>query len=191
MKKRAWIVFLDASGVSLLPQVRRTYAPRGRTPALRHRLNRKRASMAAAPGCHAADCERGPRLCFHLKPGSYDTTSLIEVLEQIKTFHAGEPVVLVRGGPSAHWSRGMRARAAEQDRLTLERLSACAPELDPVEGLWSAIRTREPANLVGDSLADVADAAERGIHRVCSSEQLPWSLLTHTGLTIHSQPPQN
>ncbi|WP_073937885.1 hypothetical protein [Streptomyces sp. CB02400] len=36
------------SGVSLLPQVRRTYAPRGRTPTLRHRLNWKRAGVAAA-----------------------------------------------------------------------------------------------------------------------------------------------
>ncbi|MEU9256790.1 helix-turn-helix domain-containing protein [Streptomyces sp. NPDC048270] len=36
---RAWIVFLDESGVSLLPQIRRTYSPRGRTPLLRHRLN--------------------------------------------------------------------------------------------------------------------------------------------------------
>jgi hypothetical protein len=81
VKKRAWIVFFDESGVSLLPQVRRTYAPRGHTPILRHRLNWKRARMAAALGCHAAGRERGPRLCFHLKPGSYDTTSLIGVLE--------------------------------------------------------------------------------------------------------------
>ncbi|MHB6911528.1 transposase [Streptomyces sp. CB02959] len=86
MNTRAWIVFLDESGVSLLPQVRRTYAPRGRTPLLRHRLNWKRASMAAALGYHATDPDRGPRLCFHLKPGSYDSTALIEVLEQVKTF---------------------------------------------------------------------------------------------------------
>lgn len=185
VKKRAWIVFFDESGVSLLPQVRRTYAPRGRTPLLRHRLNWKRAGMAAALGYHAADRDRGPRLCFHLKPGSYDTTSLIGVLEQIKTFYAGEPVVLVWDGLSAHWSRAMRAWAAEQDWLTLERLPAYAPELNPVELLWSAIKTSELANLAGDHLADVADAAERGIHRVCSSEQLPWSFLTHTGLTIH------
>ncbi|MBL1121153.1 transposase, partial [Streptomyces sp. 110] len=189
MKKRAWIVFFDESGVSLLPQIRRTYAPRGRTPTLRHRLNWKRAGMAAALGYHAADLERGPRLCFHLKPGSYDTTSLIEVLEHVKTFYAGESVVLVWDGLSAHWSRSMRAWAAEQDWLTLERLPAYAPELNPVELLWSAIKARELANLAGDHLADVADAAERGIHRICSNEQLPWSFLTHTGLTIHPEPP--
>ncbi len=191
VKKRAWIVFFDESGVSLLPQVRRTYAPRGRTPTLRHRLNWKRASMAAALGYHAADAGRGPRLCFHLKPGSYDTMALIDVLRQVKAFYAGEPVVLVWDGLSAHWSRDMRAWVAGQDWLTLERLPAYAPELNPVELLWSAIKTRELANLTGDHLADVADATERGIHRVSSDGQLPWSFLTHTGLTIHTQPPQN
>ncbi|WP_294002476.1 transposase [Streptomyces sp.] len=124
-------------------------------------------------------------------PGTYDTTSLIDVLERLKAFYAGESVVSVWDGLSAHWSQGMRAWAAEQDWLTLERLPAYAPELNPVELPWSAIKTCELANLAGDHLADVADAAEHGIQRVCSSEQLPWSFLTHTGLTIHPQPAQN
>ncbi|MFJ2398086.1 transposase [Streptomyces sp. NPDC087843] len=94
-------------------------------------------------------------------------------------------MVLVWDGLSAHWSWTIGAWAAEQDWLTLERLPAYAPELNPVELLWPAIRTRV------DNLADVADAAERGIHRVRSSEQLPWSFLTHTGLTIHPQLPQS
>ncbi len=80
---------------------------------------------------------------------------------------------------------------SEKGRLTLERLPAYAPELNPVEGLWSAIKLRESANLAGDRLADVADAAERGIRRVCSSEQLPWSFLTHTRLTIRPETPQS
>ncbi|MFC9399341.1 transposase [Streptomyces sp. NPDC057027] len=116
MNTRAWIVFLDESGVSLLPQVRRTYAPRGRTPLLRHRLNWKRASMAAALGFRATDPERGPRLCFHLTPGSYDTAGLVEVLGQMKVFYRGERVVLVWDGLSAHWSRAMRASVCPMRR---------------------------------------------------------------------------
>lgn len=108
MNTRAWIVFLDESGVSLLPQIRRTYAPRGRTPLLRHRLNWKRASMAGALGYHSTDLDRGARLCFHLKPGSYDTAGLIKVLEQMKVFYRGERVVLVWDGLSAHWSPPLR-----------------------------------------------------------------------------------
>ncbi|MGW1564348.1 transposase [Streptomyces sp. NPDC002144] len=140
VNKRAWIVFFAESGTSLLPQVRRTCALR-------------------------ADCEHGPRLCFHVKPGTYDTTSLIDVLERLKAFYAGESVVLVWDGHSAHWSRGMRALAAQQDWLTIERLLAYAPELNPVEMLWSVIKTCELANLGRDHLADVADPAERGSQR--------------------------
>lgn len=191
MRNRAWIVFLDESGVSLLPQVRRTYAPRGRTPTLRHRLNWKRAGMAAALGYHAADPGRGARLCFDLRPGSYDTNALIAVLKQLKTFYEGEQVVLVWDGLSAHWSRAMRTWVAEQDWLTLERLPAYAPELNPVEMLWSAIKTRELANVAGDHLADVADAAEQGINRVCEDDRLPWSFLAHTGLEIQPPTPRN
>ncbi|NYE47997.1 hypothetical protein HDA32_003117 [Spinactinospora alkalitolerans] len=184
-------MFFDESGVSLLPVVRRTYAPRGRTPALRHRLNWKRAGMAAALGYHAADACRGARLCFDLRPGTYDTVALIEVLEQLKRFYRGEPVVLVWDGLGAHWSHAMRDWAARQDWLTLERLPAYAPQLNPVEMLWSAIKARELANVAGEHLADVADAAEAGINRVCEEERLAWSFLAHTGLKIHTSRPQN
>jgi hypothetical protein len=42
------IVFWDESGASLLPVTRRTWAPRGITPVIRHHFKWKRASMAAA-----------------------------------------------------------------------------------------------------------------------------------------------
>ncbi|GAA2592096.1 hypothetical protein GCM10009863_01320 [Streptomyces axinellae] len=61
--------------------------------------------MAGALDYHSTDPGRGARLCFHLKPGNYDTTALIEVLEQIKVFYRGERVVLVWDGLSARWSR--------------------------------------------------------------------------------------
>lgn len=189
MKNRAWIVFFDESGVSLRPQVRRTYAPRGCTPTLAHRLNWKTASMAAALGYPSTEAERGARLCFHLKPGSYDTAALIAVLEEVKAFYEGEPVVLIWDGLSAHWSWAMRDWIATQDWLAVERLPAYAPELNPVEMLWSALKTRELANFAGDHLSEVADATEAGITRICANEHLPWSFLAHTGLEIHHQTP--
>ncbi len=101
------------------------------------------------------------------------------------------PPVFGPSGSTARWSRAMRAWVADQGRLTLERLPAYAPELNPVEMLWSAIKTRESANVAGDHLADVADAAERGIDRVCEDNRLPWPFLVHTGLEIHPLTPHN
>jgi transposase len=190
-EKGAWLVVFDESGISLLPVTRRSWSPRGVRPILRHRASWKRASMAGALGDHAADPTRGPRLCFHLKPDSYDTAALIEVLAQLGGFYAGERVVLLWDGLPSHRSHAMRDWLATQTAwLAVEPLPAYAPELNPVEGLWANLKAVELANFAGDKLVEVADTAERGIHRVCDDQQLAWSFLAHTGLTLdHDIPP--
>jgi transposase len=76
--------------------------------------------------------ERGGQL------DSYDTDSLIGVLEQLARVYAGHKVVLLWDGLSAHWSQKMRAHLEQQrDWLTVERLPAYAPELNAVEYLWA------------------------------------------------------
>jgi hypothetical protein len=138
----------DESAVSLIPPVRRTWSPRGRTPILRHRVAWKRASMAAALGYHPDGTKA--RLCFHLQQDSYDTDSVIGVLEQLAGFYAGQRVVLLWDGLSAHWSYRMRAHLAKQRHwLTVERLPAYAPELNPVEYLWANLKGAELANFTG------------------------------------------
>jgi DDE superfamily endonuclease len=185
--KSAWLVFFDESGISLIPPVRRTWSPRSRTPILRHRMAWKRASMAAALG-YQPDGTKA-RLCFHLQADSYDTDSLIEVLEQLKGFYAGHRVVLIWDGLSAHWSYKMRAHvAAQHDWLTVERLPAYAPELNPVEYLWANLKGGELANCAGDTIAQVADQAQQGIQRVCDSDSLVIGFLAHTGLSLDNDP---
>jgi hypothetical protein len=49
----------------------------------------------------------------------------------------------------------------------------------------------ELANFAGAAVVEVADAAERGVRRVCGDQQLAWSFLAHTGLTPNHEPPTN
>jgi transposase len=179
----AWLVFFDESAVSLIPPVRRTWSPRGRTPILRHRFGWKKASMAAALG-YQPDATAA-RLCFHLQQPSYNTDRLIGVLEQLASFYAGQRVVLIWDGLSAHWSTRMRAWLdSQRDWLRAERLPAYAPELNPVEYLWANLKDLELANLPTTTLAEVADATEQGIQRVCKSDSLVVGFLAHTGLSL-------
>jgi DDE superfamily endonuclease len=183
----AWIVFFDESGISLIPPVRRTWSPRGRTPILRHRMAWKRASMAAALGYHPDGTKA--RLCFHLQPDSYDTDSLIKVPEQLKVFYTGHRVVLIWDGLSSHWSHRMRAHLnAQRHWLTVERLPAYAPELNPVEYLWANLKGGALANGGGNTIAEVADHARHGIQRVCDSDSLVVGFLAHTGLSLDTEP---
>jgi DDE superfamily endonuclease len=183
----AWLVFFDESGISLIPPVRRTWSPRGHTPILRHRMAWKRASMAAALGYQPNGTKA--RLCFHLQPDSYDTDSLIGVLEQLKGFYAGHRVVLIWDGLSAHWSHKMRTHLdAQRAWLKVERLPAYAPELNPVEYLWANLKGAELANGTADTVAEVADQAQEGIQRVCDSDSLVMGFLAHTGLSLEDEP---
>ena len=179
----AWIVFFDESAVSLIPPVRRTWSPRGQTPVLRHRFGWKKASMAAALGYRPDGT--AARRCFHLQQPSYDTDTLIAVLEQLEQFYAGQRAVLIWDGLSAHWSTKMRAFLDSQhDWLTVERLPAYAPELNPVEYLWANLKDLELANRPTTTLAEVADATQQGIQRVCKREDLVVGFLAHTGLSL-------
>ena len=182
----AWVVFFDESGISLIPPVRRTWSVRGRTPVLRHRMAWKKASMAAALGYHP-DGSRA-RLCFHLQQDAYDTDSLIMVLEQLAGFYRGQRVVLLWDGLSSHWSYKMRAHLdTQRDWLTVERLPAYAPKLNPVEYLWANLKGAELANFAGDTVAEVADQAHHGIQRVCDSDSLVVGFLAHTGLSLDDE----
>ena len=124
-----------------------------------------------------------------LQLDSYDTDSLIGVLEQLAAFYTGHRVVLIWDGLSAHWSHKMRAYLdAQHDWLTVERLPAYAPELNPVEYLWAHLKGRELANFGGDTVAEVADNAQHGIQRICDSDSLVVGFLAHTGLSLDHHP---
>jgi hypothetical protein len=177
------IVFWDESGASLLPVTRRTWAPRGVTPVIRHHFKGKRCSMAAAL-CYGSR-GGGAAVAFHHQFGAYDTETLIGALDQLRRFLGGQKATLLWDGLPAHRSLAMRAWLRRQRSwLVVEPLPGYAPELNPVEALWSNLKGAELANLAGDTLNDVITAAERGIHRIRATHHLAYSFLRHCGLSL-------
>jgi hypothetical protein len=59
-----------------------------------------------------------------------------------------------------------------------------ADELNPVEYLWANLKDLELANRPTTTLAEVADATEQGIQRVCKHQDLVVGFLAHTGLSL-------
>jgi hypothetical protein len=127
----------------------------------------------------------GAQLAFHITAGNYDTERLIQVLGELRRFLDGEKATLLWDGLPAHRSTAMRAwLATQRSWLVVERLPAYAPELKPVEGLWSSLRAVELANLTGPTLAEVIAQAHRGIDHVRRTPHLAYSFLRHAGLSV-------
>ncbi|MGH3144109.1 MAG: transposase [Gaiellales bacterium] len=176
-------MFWDESGASLLPVTRRTWAPRGVTPVICHHFNWKRASMAAAL-CYGSR-GGGASLAFHHQVDAYDTDSLIGALSELRRALGGQKATLLWDGLPAHRSKRMRAwLRCQRSWLVVEPLPAYAPELNPVEPLWSSLKGVELANLAGEGLDEVIAAAERGIQRIRGTHHLPFSFLRYCGLSL-------
>ena len=68
--------------------------------------------------------------------------------------------------------------------LEVRRLPAYAPELNPVEGLWSNLKARELANRCDTMVRTLAFVARQGVDRVRGDRSLPFSFLHHAGLQL-------
>ncbi|MGB8505756.1 IS630 family transposase [Mycobacterium sp.] len=182
-RRGAWIVFQDESGFSLLPPVRGTWAPKGRTPVLRHRFSWTRLSMSGALAYRPDASEAA--LMFQIKEGSYNTDSLIEFLTDLHAHFGGDKITVIWDNLPSHKSKAMTAWIAGQRKwLTVERLPGYAHDLNPIEMVWGNVKTVELANLCPDTIDEAHAAAESGLNRVGSSYDLCFAFLAHTGLSL-------
>ncbi len=137
-------VFVDESGFYLLPSVRRTWSPIGQTPVLRERAGRDHLSAISGVTLHGA-------IHSAVQQASFNSQGVIGFLKQLLGWIEGKVMVMWDGAP-IHRSREVRHFLSEDgegaaERLLLVRLPAYAPDLNPVERVWSYLKGVELANL--------------------------------------------
>jgi transposase len=92
------------------------------------------------------------------------------------------PIVLIWDGLSAHKSARMRALIAARPWLRVYQLPPYAPELNPVENVWSVMK-RGLANLPARTATQLAKAAKNRLKRMQYRTRLIDNYLTGTGLS--------
>src|SRR5262245_24390661 len=178
---RALLVFLDESGFSESPTVRRTWAPRGKTPVLVVPFNWKKlsaiASLISTPGA------RRVGLCLRLLPGTVDKCRIREYLRELKRHLRGHRVILLWDRLPAHRSAIVQ-KYIERERswLTVEYLPPYAPELNPVEYFWAHVSNTSTANLTTSTLNGVRQQVRGAAQRVRRRRNLGRAFLKHSGL---------
>jgi len=76
-------------------------------------------------------------------------------------------IVALWDGLSAHRSNVVREYIEQNKQwLTVERLPAYAPELNPVEYLWSAMKGKDIANFCSETIEQVEHKVEQAAHRI-------------------------
>ncbi len=177
-------MFEDESGVSLLPSVRATWAPRGHTPVLRHRFSWKRLSLAGALAYEPDGSDA--HLVFQLRPGAYNDETLIEFLSDLKTLEQRRVLLIWDGLPSHRSRRMLEWVASQRDWLSVEPLPGYAPDVNPIEHVWGNLKSTELANLCSDNIDEVATVADDGLDRIGSDAALCFAFLHQCGLRVNA-----
>ena len=182
----AWLVFEDEAGFSMTPPTTRTWSRRGHTPIVRVRGRSRRRLSVAALVCYKPG-QRSRliyRPCPDKRPDGRKSFSWKDYRDLIQTAHQqlGGPIVLVWDNLNTHLTAGMRRYIADRDWLTVFQLPPYAPDLNPVEGVWSVLRRIATANRAFADPDDLITAVRRGLHQLQYRPNVLDGCLTGTGL---------
>jgi transposase len=185
----AWLVFEDEAGVSMTPARARTWGHRGRTPVVRVRGRSRRRVSIAALTCY----KPGERSRLIYRPRLDDgqgrskgrkSFSWSDYRDLIVAAHnqLDGPIVLIWDNLNVHRAAGLRKFAENTDWLTIYYLPPYAPDLNPVEGVWSLLRRGSLANVAFADPDHLVQTVRRGLRKIQYRPQLIDGCLTATGL---------
>jgi transposase len=177
------VVFLDESGISERPVVRSTWAPRGKTPVLRHRFRSWRnAGAIGALAYTRRNRQAHSYMAFHR--GTIKSDHIVRFLKHLRRHIRGK-VYLFWDGIGIH--RSVRVNEwllRNRHWLQVHRLPAYTPELNPVEGLWSSLKTKDLANVNDGTLDTLLTRARNGRERLRRQGGTLWGFLAKADLSL-------
>ena len=124
----------------MIPNVRRTWAPRGQTPIVRHRYQRHKVSAISAVTVSAT--RRRVGLYLHLHPGENISNVEVAIFLRALLRHLRGQVIVVLDSGSIHKGPDVQALQARCPRLHLEWFPGYAPELNPDELVWAHFKAQ-------------------------------------------------
>ena len=163
----------------LIPNVRRTWAPRGHTPIVRHRYQRDKISAISAVTVSAE--RRRVGLYLHLHPVDIITNVEVAIFLRAVLRHLRGQVIVLLDGGSIHKGPDVQALAARCPRLHLEWFPGYAPELNPDEWVWAHFKAKL-ANGHPDTLDDLMATLGRITRNVTKRPKLIRSFITGSDL---------
>ena len=121
----------------MIPSVRRTWAPLGQTPIVRHYYRRDRISVIG--GLSVSPKRRRLGLYFRMHPKNISQEEVYDFLWYLMRHLRGH-VIVAWDGASIHDPKFSSELLRKYPRLHLERLPAYAPQLNPIEAAWHAAK---------------------------------------------------
>jgi len=165
----------------LQPTVRRTWAPRGRTPILKSYDRRDRLSAISA--LTVSPERRRLGLYFDILDHNVKADDFEAFVDHLLR-RVRRPIILVLGRYSVHRAAAKRLQARHGRRIEIEWLPAYAPELNPDEQVWNHTKYADLANFVPDDVLHLGQSVADSLRDQRSQQALLRSYFKHAKLSL-------
>ena len=174
------LALLDESGFSLVSALKRSWSPRGQTPTARTSLNhRKRLNLFGA--LLVSPKMRRVRLTIRSYQCSLCSDHAIAFLKQLLRLVRGH-IVLVWDNHKIHICAQTQEFIQKHRRLHVYCLPTCAPELNPVEFVWTQV-SEHNAGFAPHDMQELCNRTRSGVSRTRSSRKRLMACLKSSGLS--------
>jgi transposase len=183
-RRGAHLVFLDESGFMLTPTVRRTLAPRGRTPILESWDRHDRISAISA--ITVSPTRRRIGLYFRLLPDDTNVRAedVVGFLRELRRQLPMPMTILWDRGNVHDRSKAVRAYLAEHPAIEAVSFPGYAPEANPDEGVWGHTKHGRLANFAPENTAELRAALIEELGRLDRRPDLLASFIRHAEIPI-------
>jgi len=178
-RRKAYLAFLDESGFSLTPTVRRTLAPRGKAPVLAAWDRRDRWS---AISCVTLSPVAGrPGLYFDLLDHNIRGPDVVRFLAAVHRRLGRVTVVWDRNQIHSR-AKAVKGWLAEHPGVVVEDFPGYVPDLNPDEGVWGWTKYGRLANLAANDKDELWDHVAEELVAAKHSPTLLRGFIRETGL---------
>lgn len=124
-----------------------------------------------------------------MKAGSVKSPDIIDFLKKLNAYLKGKKILLVWDGLPAHRSKIVREYLQEQKAwLMTVRYPGYAPELNPIEYVWGAIKKKDIGGIAGDrGLSHVMHQVQKGKRRMQKDQEVLKGCMKASGLFIEKE----
>ncbi len=184
-KTNAYLVFIDESGFMLAPLRRRTYAPRGHAPVQKVVDPHSRISVISA--ITVSPLRNRTNLFFYLLPDNTNFTSIsiMQFIRQLRHI-IPKPINIIWDAIPIHSSNVVNNFISENSDIAAYKFPPYAPELNPIDSVWSYIKYSRLANYTPSDLTQLRYTVNEELMRLRKRTDLLHSFIRGTGLVLSS-----